>query len=93
MSEDILNKIYDKVDKISEDVGMLKVTSAIHEETLKHHVKRSDTLEAMYTDMKEKDIEPIKADINKFKGVFVFLSGASAVVSLVFAILKFLRKI
>ena len=93
MSEDILNKIYNKVEKISEDVGTLKITSAIHEETLKTHIKRSDTLEAMYVDMKEKDIEPIKADINKFKGVVLFVTSASAIVSLIFGILKFLRKI
>jgi hypothetical protein len=93
MSEDMLNKIYNKVEKISDDVGALKVTSAIHEETLQTHIKRSDTLEKMYLDMKEKDIEPIKTDINQFKGVFKFLTGISAVGGFIFGLLKFFRKI
>lgn len=93
MSDDLLNKIYDKVDKISEDVSVLKVTSAVHEQTLKTHIKRSDTLEKMYLDMKEKDIEPMKEDISKFKGILVFLTSASSVLGLIFGLLKLFRKI
>jgi len=64
MSDDILSKIYDKVEKISEDVGSIKITQAVMEADVKHHVKRSDMLEEMYTDLKHKDIEPIKTDIH-----------------------------
>lgn len=93
MSDDLLQKIYSKVEKISDDVGELKINSALHEETLQTHMKRSDTLEAMYTDMKEKDIEPIKADINKFKGVLIFVTYVSSGLGIIVGLLKLLHKI
>lgn len=93
MSDDLLEKIYSKVEKISEDVGELKINSALHEETLKTHMKRSDTLESMYNDMKKNDIEPIKADINKFKGTLIFLTYISTAIGLIAGLLKFLHKI
>lgn len=93
MSDDILNKIYEKVEKISEDVGSVKITQAVMAEDVRHHVRRSDMLEDMYTDLKQKDIEPIKADIHQFKGIIKFISYASAIVGVVVGVLKALGKI
>lgn len=92
-NDDLLNKIYNKVEKISEDIGELKVTSASHEVTLQTHVKRSDTLEALYKDMQEKEIDPIKKDLNQIKGASKVIMGLGTVISLILGILKLFSKI
>jgi len=45
MSE--LDKIYDKVVKIDSDVGDLKIAVADNTNDLKHHIKRTDDLQAI----------------------------------------------
>lgn len=93
MSDELLEKIYNKVEKIAEDVGELKITSAVHEETLRVHVKRSDTLEALYIDLQEKEIEPIKKDINQIKGGYKLIMLLGTIITVVMGILKLLSKI
>lgn len=96
MSDELIYKIFEKVEKIAEDVGELKVTAAKNEEVTKyiakdveHHVKRSDMLEDLYREIKEKDIEPIKEDINKFKGIVKFITIMASLGSLITLCLKF----
>lgn len=93
MSEDILNKIYNKVEKISEDVGELKVTSAIHEETLKLHIKRSDNLETLVNHFKEEDIKPLQKDMSQIQGAAKIVTVLIAAGSLILGIFKMIGKL
>lgn len=93
MSDELLNKIYDRVEKMSEDVVSIKVTQAVMEQDVKHHVRRSDMLEDMYTDLKEKDIDPIKADIHRFKGILQFIAYITGASGIIFGVFKFFFKI
>lgn len=89
MSDEILVKIFEKVEKISDDVGDLKVTTVRQQVILNEHVAGVNTLKDMYTHMKEQDIEPIKADINNVKGVIKFVTISASLGSLITLFLKF----
>lgn len=99
MADDLLNKIYKKVEQISEDVSELKVTAAVqseianrHEDTLQTHVKRSDNLEALYNELKKEELEPLKADLYQLKGIykfFLFLGVLGTVVTAILGLLKY----
>lgn len=93
MSDDLLKSIHDKVEKISEDMTDMKVTSAKQQVSLDEHIKRSNMLEDLYIGMKEKDIEPIKVDINQLKGVYKFITLFATLASVFFGILKLFGKI
>lgn len=90
---DILDKIYSKVEKISDDVTELKITAVKHEETLQTHVRRSDTLEALYHTIKEDDIKPLQKDMSQIQGAAKILTALLAAGSLILGILKLLSKI
>jgi len=90
-SDELLEKIYSKVEKISEDVGELKVSQAVMQEDVKHHVKRSDMLEDMYNEMRDQDIEPMKEDINKFKGGLKIIAYLTGLVGVVLGALKLFK--
>jgi len=65
----LLNMIHAKIEKISEDISEVKIDQAVMKEDVKHHVKRSDMLEELFVDMKEKDIEPLKKDMTILKTI------------------------
>lgn len=89
MSDEILVKIFEKVEKISDDVSELKITTVKQQVILDEHVAGVNTLKNMYTHMKETDIEPIKADINNVKGVVKFITIAASLGSAITLFLKF----
>lgn len=99
MSDDILNLIYAKVEKISDDVGELRVSSVRqeeiankHEETLQDHMKRSDTLEKMYEHLDEDKIQPLQQHMSQIHGIVKFIGLLGVVASILMAILKFIGK-
>lgn len=96
--EEFLHKIDQKLDKVIEDVTDIKVTQAKQgvvqikqEENLKDHMKRSDTLEDLYAHLKEKEIEPIKAQLHEVKGGYKTLKILGGIaVALAGLLIKFL---
>lgn len=90
---DILDKIYSKVEKISDDVMELKITAVKHEETLQTHVKRSDSLETLVNHLKEEDIKPLQRDMSQIQGAAKIITVLIAAGSLILGILKILSKI
>lgn len=92
MSDEILNKISDKIDKISDDIVEIKVIQAKHDANLENHMQRSDTLESLYKELYG-DVEPLKADINKIKGAAKLVGILSGITTFVLGCLKLLGRI
>lgn len=92
MSDEILHLIHAKVEKISEDVAELKIGQAVMQEDVKHHIKRSDMLEELLIDVKEKDIEPLKKDMNQIHGIVKFILAVATVIGVLFPIFRHFSK-
>lgn len=90
MADEIVIKIFEKVEKIADNIDELKATTIKQQVILDEHVKRSNMLQDLYMDIKEKDIEPIKEDISSFKGAIKFITIAASLGSLITFFLKFL---
>lgn len=93
MSDEILKSIHEKVDKIADDMVDIKITQAKQQVSLDEHIKRSNMLEELFLDMKEKDIEPIQENINQLRGAYKLVVFGVSLLSVIFGILKFLGKI
>lgn len=65
MDEEIKTQLFEKMDKISDNIVEIKITLAKQEENIAHHVKRTDLL--------EDKVDLLKEDILKSKGVKDFL--------------------
>lgn len=89
MDDQLLSKIFEKVEKISDDVGDLKVTTVKQQVILEEHVKRSNTLEEILSHLQENEIEPLKEDVNKFKGALKFVTIMASLGSGITLFLKF----
>lgn len=99
MSDDILNIIHTKIDKIAEDITEIKVGSARqveianqHEKTLQTHVKRSDQLENLYHYLDETKIQPLQSDMAQIKGIYKFLGILGVIASIIMVIMKLTGK-
>lgn len=99
MSDDALNRIDEKIEKLDSKIDIIVVTlgamkeiQARHDENLKDHMKRSDTLEAR-TDVLFDQLEPVKKHINMVEGGIRFIGIITAVISFVLGTLKILGKI
>lgn len=99
MSDDILNNIHSKVEKISEDVAEIKIVAARQEEItkaikddLKYHIKRTNLLENLYKDIDLNRIQPIEKDLNQFKGFFKVLGFIGAALGVLWPIIYYIIK-
>lgn len=72
-------RIYEVLDKISEDVSDLKVTSAKQEENLKEHIRRTEIAEENL-DLIRKEIEPLKEHVIVINGVLKIIGAISVIV-------------
>jgi len=66
--KDMLERIYDKVERLAESHSKLNVIVAKQEENLKAHMKRSDMLEESL-DILRKDFKPIQSHVAAVSGV------------------------
>lgn len=89
---DILLLIQQKVEKISDDVGDIKVTQARHDEVLKDHIRRTELLEESNTLFQE-ELKPIKIHISQIDGIFKYIGVLSGIVTFILGLLKLFKKI
>ena len=75
-----LEKIDRKLEKIDERIDNIDKHLAVYNSQLRFHIKR--------TDMLEKNIEPLKAHLNKTHGVLTFIGVAATVITVVVALLN-----
>jgi len=99
MSDDILNSINDKIDKLTDKVDFvkdnitdIKVIQARHDENLKEHMRRTTLLEEADQRIVE-ELKPIKLHVSQVDGVFKFLAVGSAIAGAIAGILKLFHKI
>jgi len=65
--KDLLEKLYDKQEKMSEDMSDIKVILGKQEENIAHHIKRTDLLEENIKLLKE-EISPVKEHVHRAEG-------------------------
>lgn len=92
MSDDILKDIQTKVNKISDDMTDIKITSAKQQVSLDEHVRRTELLEKGQ-EILFGEMVPIKAHINQMSGVLKFLGILGSVATFVLGCLKLLGRI
>lgn len=89
---DLLSKIYTKVEKISDDMGDLKIISGKQQISLDEHVRRTEILENR-TDVIFEELEPLKEHVIQVNTVFKIIAGLSTIGGVILGILKFIKKI
>lgn len=91
MSDELLNKIDLKVDKISDDITDIKIVQARQETVLEEHIKRSDSLENLYNHLSA-EVHPLKSDVEKIKGAFQLFTVLASVIASILGFLKLFGK-
>lgn len=72
-------RIYEILDKISEDISELKVTSAKQEENIKEHIRRTELAEENLH-MLRQEIEPLKQHVVLVNGVLKGIGVVSVII-------------
>ena len=91
MSDEILNQIHTKVEKISEDVSDIKIIAAKHDENLKEHMRRTSALENLYDHLDTDKIGPLQADMNQLKGIYKFVIFLSVLATIALTIVEWIK--
>lgn len=98
-SNDLLNKIYDKVEKIDDKVAAIDVTTVKQQSILDEHIRRTVVLENR-TDRIFEELKPLKERATLVdNGVKIVIGGGKLVAALsglaltILGILKFFHKI
>jgi hypothetical protein len=80
-------RIYEVLDKISDDVSELKVTSAKQEENLKEHIRRTEIAEENLELIRE-EIQPLKEHVIVINGVLKIVGAVSVIVGSIAGIIR-----
>lgn len=86
---DLLDKMYDKQDKILEDIGEIKVTLAAQHESLKAHMKRTALNEENIKMLRE-EVKPLSKHMNMINGIAKFITLLGVIVGIVAGVSKIL---
>lgn len=89
---DLLNKIYDKVEKIDDKMAALDVTTVRQQVILDEHMRRTEILEGR-TDKMFEELKPLKSHIALIDGGVKIIAGSFAVISAILGTLRFFGKI
>lgn len=91
--------LYQKLEKIETQISKnheivdgrlntIEKVQAVQEANLKEHMRRSDNLEAIVSDMKEKDVKPVKKHVAMVEGGLKLLGILGLLVSIIAGTLK-----
>lgn len=91
------DRIYEMLDKISEDISDLKVTSAKQEENIKEHIRRTELAEENIQMIRD-EIQPLKEHVIAINGVLkvigiisVIVGSAAGIIQIGIKIIDFFR--
>lgn len=73
------DRLYEILDKISEDISDLKVTVAKQEENIKEHIRRTELAEENL-DMIRNEIKPLKEHVIAINGVLKTIGIISVII-------------
>ena len=82
------DKLEEKLDKIAEDIGEMKVVQASQAKDLKYHIMRTDLSETRINTIEDRLMPLIKIK-TKIEGTFQFLGVVGACCGFVFSAVKF----
>lgn len=85
--DDRLERIESKLDKVVDEIGEIKETTAKQQVSLDYHIKRTDLL--------EKKLEPVEEHVQLVSSVFKVIGGLAiiaGIVSVIFQILSYANK-
>lgn len=91
-SNDLLIKIFDKVERIDDKVAAIDITTARQQVTLDEHIKRTEILEVR-TEKIFEELKPIKLHVSMVHGSFKIIAWVVALISAIVGILSFFGKI
>lgn len=74
-----IERLYGILDKISEDVSELKITSAKQEENLKEHIRRTELAEENLQILRQ-EIEPLKQHVATINGILKIIGIISVII-------------
>ena len=80
-------RIYDLLNKISEDISELKITSAKQEENIKEHIRRTELAEENIQLIRE-EIKPLKEHVVAINGTLKIIGILSIVFGCITAIIE-----
>lgn len=90
--EDLIIRLSDKIDKNHEAsdkrLNNIEIIMSNQQANLELHMKRSDTLEALYNNIKEKELEPLQLHKARVEGGLKLLGIISLLLSIVGGLLK-----
>lgn len=93
-TKEFLAKLYQKLEKLSEDVAEIRSVQAAQHEVLKEHTRRSTANEEMIAAVKA-ELEPLKRSKAMYEGslkVFGALSGIAVFVVTILNIIGFFKQ-
>lgn len=88
----LLEQILEKQEKTSEDITDIKIVIARQEESLKHHIRRTDLAEENMALLRE-EMKPIHAHVNYINGALKFVGLLSLVAGFVASVIKIVQHI
>lgn len=88
--KDLMEKIYEKQEKMSEDMGEVKITLAKQEENIRTHIRRTELAEMNIENLR-KEIEPVKSHVKMLQGVLKFIGLAGVAATMLSAVIQLLR--
>ena len=72
-------RIYELLDKISDDISELKITAAKQEENIKEHIRRTELAEENL-EIIRKEIQPLKEHVIAINGVLRIIGVISIII-------------
>ena len=85
-------RIYEILDKMSEDISELKIVSAKQEENLKEHIRRTELAEENL-DMIRSEMQPLKEHVIAINGVLKIIGVLSIIVGSAAGFFQIVQKI
>jgi hypothetical protein len=89
MDQNLLQVILDNQNKMSEDIGDIKVIIAKQEQNIEYHVKRTDLAEENIALFRE-EMKPVKAHVATIHTILKIIGGLGVLLSIAASIVKIL---
>lgn len=87
---EFLDKVYNKQEKMADDISEIKVTLAEQHISLKEHIRRSDLLEE-HIDLVRAELIPVQAHVNKVNGAIKLIVGFSGFIAILAGIVRIIE--
>lgn len=91
-NDEFIKRMLDKQDKITDDMGDIKITLSKQEENLRLHVYRTDLAE-QNIELLRKQIIPIETHVHYIQGITKLVGGLAILAGLIVSLFKILQQV